>query len=123
MKCYTAVIERDATDGVWTAHLAEEPRVHTFGRTIDAAREHIQDAANLWFDHEVRLHHRIELGNDANLVEEVGEARSAAETAHDHSSGITRRAVIVLTKNGYSRRDVATLLKISHQRVQQLLRG
>jgi predicted RNase H-like HicB family nuclease len=122
MKNYTAVIERDEAEGVWEAELVEEPRVHTYGRTLDSARANIAEAAAVWFDvDEVPLRYRIEIGADVGFVEAAREARLVEEHARLEATQATRHAVTMLTKNGYSRRDVATLLEISHQRVQQIL--
>jgi predicted RNase H-like HicB family nuclease len=124
MKTYTAVIERDEAEGVWNAHLAEADGVFTFGRSLDAARTYIQEAAALWFDvDEVPLRYRIEIGPDGDLVDSAREARVRATEATDHANQATRQAATILTKNGYSRRDVAYLLGISYQRVQQILNG
>jgi predicted RNase H-like HicB family nuclease len=35
-------------DGNWLVEIAEIPQVHTFGRTLPIAREHIRDALALW---------------------------------------------------------------------------
>jgi predicted RNase H-like HicB family nuclease len=49
LKVLTAVFERD-DDGYWLVELEEEPRVHSYGRTLAKAREHILDASALWFE-------------------------------------------------------------------------
>lgn len=49
MKKVTAVFQRD-DEGYWLVELAEEPRVHTYGRTLAKARDHIRDATALWFE-------------------------------------------------------------------------
>ena len=61
MRVFTAVFERD-DDGYWLVELREEPRVHTYGRTLAKAREHIFDATALWFE---------VAPEDLNLVEDV----------------------------------------------------
>jgi predicted transcriptional regulator len=50
-------------------------------------------------------------------------ARIRADLAEDRSREANTAAAHALTDAGYSRRDAATLLGISHQRVQQLLDG
>ncbi len=45
---FTATYRRDS-EGFWLVELREEPRVHTFGRTLDEAAEHIRNATALWF--------------------------------------------------------------------------
>ena len=49
MKTCTARLEREE-DGRWTIELEEEPRVHTWGKTVDEALTRMREAAALWFD-------------------------------------------------------------------------
>jgi hypothetical protein len=44
----TARLEREK-DGRWTVELEEEPRVHTWGKTVDQALRRVREAAALWF--------------------------------------------------------------------------
>jgi predicted RNase H-like HicB family nuclease len=124
MTTYTAVLTRDPEPGVWTAQLAEEERVHTFGRSIQAALDHLKDAAALWFEVPID---EIELVPDPVLPAmprkhlcQALEARDAAETAVTFAQEWTSLVVSELSNYGLSRRDIAALLGISHQRVQQL---
>ena len=48
MKTYTARLEQE-NDGRWSVELEEEPRVHTWGKTIDQALTRMREAAALWF--------------------------------------------------------------------------
>jgi len=120
MTTYTARYERDP-DGNWLAELAEEPRIHTWGRSLATARVNIREAAELWFDTE-----------ELAVVEEFPDwlrspldralpAREEAERVVEAAAAATLDAVRELTSNGLSRRDVADLLGISYQRVQQLV--
>ena len=45
---YTAVYWREGSN--WLVELAEEPRAHTFARSLAKAEEHIRDATALWFE-------------------------------------------------------------------------
>jgi len=45
---YTARLEREK-DGRWSVELEEEPRVHTWGKTVDQALARMREAAALWF--------------------------------------------------------------------------
>ena len=49
VKTCTARLEREE-DGRWTIELEEEPRVHTWGKTVDQALTRMREAAALWFD-------------------------------------------------------------------------
>jgi predicted RNase H-like HicB family nuclease len=108
--------------------LEEEPRVHTYGRTLAKAREHIVDATALWFE---------VAPEDLNVVEDVRlpapvkaalelarKEREHAQAAQEAAAGATRDAARALVKDGrLSVRDAADVLGLSHQRVQQLLAG
>lgn len=122
----TAVIERDE-DGIWIAELVEEPRCHTFGRTLAKAKQHIVEATSLWFEvdeDDVSLECRVVVGDDYadHAVGQALEARRDEHAAHERSVAATRDAVEVLVdKAGLSLRDAGELLDISFQRVHQLL--
>jgi len=36
-------------DGYWLAELVNEPKVHTFGPTLEEAKINLADATKLWF--------------------------------------------------------------------------
>ena len=42
------VLEREK-DSRWTVELEEEPRVHTWGKTVEQALARVREAAALWF--------------------------------------------------------------------------
>ncbi len=48
VKTYTARLDKE-DDGRWSVELEEEPRVHTWGKTIDQALTRMREAAALWF--------------------------------------------------------------------------
>jgi predicted RNase H-like HicB family nuclease len=122
---FTAVFERD-DDGYWLVELKEEPRAHSYGRTLAKAREHIVDATALWFE---------VAPNDLNIVDDVRlpapvkatlelarREREHAQAAQEPAAGATRETARALVKDGrLSVRDAADVLGLSHQRVQQLL--
>ena len=124
VRTLTAVYEREGD--MWVVHLAEEPRCHSWGRTVRQAKRHIHDAANLWFN----------VDSDALLIVDdvrppagtAGALRRATEARKrlEKAQGDTRRAWedaarALVDKGHLSMRDAAAVLGISHQRVEQLL--
>jgi predicted RNase H-like HicB family nuclease len=121
---YTARLEREA-DGRWTVELAEEPRVHTWGKTIDQALARMREAAAMWFETDeasIELIPSVVLPKAAlRTVEQAGQAREHARNADRLAVEKTKRAAVELARRGISMRDAAAILGISHQRVHQLL--
>lgn len=124
MATYTARLEREA-DGRWTVELAEEPRVHTWGKTVDQALTRIREAAAMWFETDeasIDLVPSLVLPKAIlRTVEQAGRARAQARNADRLAIDKTRQATVELARRGISMRDAATILGISHQRVHQLL--
>jgi predicted RNase H-like HicB family nuclease len=124
MTTYTARLEKEA-DGRWSVELDEEPRVHTWGKTIDQALTRIREATALWFQTDeasIELVPRPVLPKTTGRT--VDQARKAREQARDADRVAieqTRKAAVALTGRGISMRDAAAILGISHQRVHQLL--
>jgi predicted RNase H-like HicB family nuclease len=122
---YTAVFAR-GRDGVWEVELVDEPRVHTFGRTLVKARTYIREATAAWFDADVEAFDIVE---DVRLPKTVKDRvaravreRERAQAAQESALTTTRQAAEALVRTGHlSTRDAAELLGLSHQRVQQLL--
>ncbi len=121
---YTAVYWREGTN--WLVELAEEPRVHTFARTLARAEEHIRDASSLWFEKDdVPLKHvyRDLPRETAEIVRAAREARSEMALAEVRALKATREgAHRLMDVAGLSLRDAAHLLGISHQRLHQIVR-
>ena len=124
MKTYTARLEREK-DGRWSVELEEEPRVHTWGKTVEQALTRMREAAALWFQTDevsIALVPRLVLPKaTGRTVEQARQAREQARTADRLAIEQTRRAAVALTSRGISIRDAAAILGISHQRVHQLL--
>jgi predicted RNase H-like HicB family nuclease len=125
--------ERDPEGDAWLVHLAADERAHTYGRTLEEARHNIREVAELWSsleeDREVdetieyELIETFDLGSHTREVVAVQEDRKAKAAIEERLAKHTRSAAKALAKLGISRRDAADLLGISHQRVQQLVKG
>ena len=76
---YTARLERE-NDGRWTVELAEEPRVHTWGKTVDQALTRMREAAALWFQTDETS---IELVPSPVLPKATGRTVDQARQARD----------------------------------------
>jgi len=122
---YTAVYWREGSN--WLVELSEEPRVHTFARTLAKAEEHIRDASALWFEKDdVPLKHvyRDLPLETSEIVWTAREARSELASAEERALEATRAGANRLMDGaGLSLRDAAHLLGISHQRLHQIVRG
>lgn len=121
---YTAMYWREGSN--WLVELDEEPRVHTFARTLAKAEENIRDATALWFENDdVALKHvyRDLPLETSDVVWAAREARVEMASAEDRALEVTREAAHRLMEvAGLSLRDAAHLLGISHQRLHQLVR-
>jgi predicted RNase H-like HicB family nuclease len=124
VKTYTARLQREK-DGRWTVELEEEPRVHTWGKTVEQALTRMREAAALWFqtdEDDIELVPLPVLPKSAGeTVAQARQAREQARTADRLAVERTRKAAATLTRRGISIRDAAAILGISHQRVHQLL--
>ncbi|MBV8196236.1 MAG: type II toxin-antitoxin system HicB family antitoxin [Candidatus Dormibacteraeota bacterium] len=135
---YVAEVERDEA-GNWIASVPALRGVHTHARTLAGLRRYLQDAIALWLEVD-----RIDAGErDPHIDRDTIEVelrlrlpaavRRAAETARrsreraqgaEQAAAIaTREAARALVGSGLSRRDAAEVLRLSHQRVDQLLRS
>lgn len=126
MKRYRIVLERDES-GAWIATVPSVPGCHTYGRSLVEARRRVREALALWVDDAdtTELVDDVRLPRDA--VAAVRRSRGAREklaSARDAAGAATVDAVGRLVDElGLGVRDSAYLLGLSHQRVQQLVRG
>jgi predicted RNase H-like HicB family nuclease len=123
---YRVVLERDES-GAWIARVPRVHGCHAYGRTLEQVRRRIREALALW----------IEDAESAVLVEDVRlpaaardaiqrsrRARRAAEVRHADAQAATSEAAQALVRELHlGVRDAGELLGLSHQRVQQLVRG
>ena len=124
MATYTALLKEEK-DGRWSVELEEEPRVHSWGKTIVQALERVREAAAMWFETEEDL---IDLVPKVALAQGVMRTVGQARRARGHALEADRvalekmkAAADALAAKGLSVRDAAVILGISHQRVHQLL--
>jgi predicted RNase H-like HicB family nuclease len=134
----------------WLAQVVEEPHLHTEARTLARLRENLVDAIGMWLDVEyLETHdpealvpptgrHHVEIGQhidraaidiewDIQLpsavrrsVQDAQRKRERAAALQTEATEATQAAVDSLRAAGFSHRDAAVLLGLSHQRVAQI---
>jgi predicted RNase H-like HicB family nuclease len=125
-RSYRAVFERDES-GAWIARVPSLRGCHTYGRTLDQARRRLREALALWVDksdtaelvEDVRLPPHVKAAVRASRADR----RKAEEQRAEASASTTRAARALVEDLGVGFRDAAELLGVSHQRVEQLVRG
>lgn len=123
---YRARYTFDSVSGMWEVEIAEIPQVHTFGRTLEKAEEHVRDALALWLqvpEQDLHLRHEYDLADDvSDAVMASIEERGRVSEATERAARLTQEAARKLTSQlGLSMRDTARVLQLSHQRVSQIL--
>ena len=124
MRTYKVIYERDES-GVWVARAPGVPGAHSYGRTIEQARERIREALALW----VANPEAAELVDDIRLpaklrvsVRKARVARKRADTIQAKAQTSAASAARQLTGElRLSLRDAGEVLGLSRQRVQQLV--
>ena len=125
MSPYRAIFERDES-GAWLARVPSIRGCHTHGRTLEQARARLREALGLWIARPdtVEFEEIVRLPSDLRAaVQRSRRTRARAELEHENAQKETRVAATALVGEGVSLRDAAELLGLSHQRVQQLVRG
>ena len=120
---YVVVLSRDES-GAWIADVPSVPGCHTYGRSIHEAIARTREALALWVEDaaSAELVPDIKIAADLRAAARSGiRARTKAEAAQTAARRAIADAAQRLTSAGLSRRDAATLLGVSHQRIQQLL--
>lgn len=128
---YRVVYEQDE-DGRWNVRVPDLQGCFTYGRSIRQARGRVREAIAISLDG-VSEDEASRIAQEAVLNEEIKLSRKASQAVKAHARAVERSerlarelgrsrrdAVRYLLAAGYSRRDTAEILGISHQRVQQL---
>lgn len=118
----TARYERQE-DLIWRAFVEESPEIHAAGRSLSAVQDQIRAAILEHGHRDPEIVDLVEMSEPSRrATTEATRARADAAELTKRSTELTRLAVQELVKDGLSFRDVATVLGLSHTRVQQLLR-
>lgn len=119
---YRAVYEREP-DGRWTVEIPDVPGCHTYGRTIDQARERLREALSLFRDAPQSAEFEDVVRLPRTVMQRIRAAKELRETVEQEETKMVTAqvdAVRALRKMKLGHRDAGTLLGLSHQRVQQL---
>lgn len=119
---YRAVYEREP-DGRWTVEIPQVRGCHTYGRTIEQARERVREALDLFVENAETAEIVDDVKLPRDLMTEVKRAKRLREKLTREQQLMTAaqaKAVMAMRKMRLGHRDAGRLLGLSHQRVQQL---
>ena len=123
MKNYRAVYERE-NDGRWIVKVPEVPGCHSYGRTIEQARERITEALSLFIDNVTPAQIVDDVRLPADVKKLVRGALRLRRRVADQERAMTAAQIDAVealrTKLKLGHRDAGSLLEMSHQRVHQL---
>lgn len=134
---YSVTYERDQDDpGIWVAEVNELPGCHTWGRGIEQTRRRVRQALALWLDDEeaadeaefrevfpltARALSDLEFLRELAAAKQELEARRQELQERLHQGRVRFVRKMIRGKRPWSRRDLAKLLDLSHQRIDQLV--
>lgn len=109
------------SDGWWAVRVPEIPGLFTQARRLDQVESQVVDAAKM-LDIDVESVEVVPLlGGDKELMlKEAIDTRAESERLQKRASELTRGAVVALKSDGFTVRDIASLLGLSPQRVSVL---
>ena len=123
MAKYTIRYDQDES-GAWIAQVRGVPEAHSYGRTIEQARERVREALSLWRANAQTAEFVDDIHVPAGargVIDAFVRARKRVEVEQSRAQKSASTAASQLTDRwNYSLRDAGELLGVSRQRVQQI---